>query len=176
VIRPLGFAYPGDAMSWGADFEFLVGPDLLAAPVTGPGTTPSVYLPQGSWVDLYSGAVVKGGGAAFTRDTTLDQFPLYARMGAVVPFNLRTTGPTWWGVDELTHPGRAGFLATDGARLALTGQPRDVQIFVPASVRPVRVTIGGQQVAWTWNSGPLPGVVVRVHGPQVQGTIALSGS
>ena len=30
---------------------------------TGPGTTPSVYLPPGSWVDLYTGAIVKGGGA-----------------------------------------------------------------------------------------------------------------
>ncbi len=62
VIRPLAFGYPDDAKSWGSNYEFLVGPDLLAAPVTGPGTTPSVYLPPGSWVDLYTGAKVKGGG------------------------------------------------------------------------------------------------------------------
>ena len=31
----------------GPSWEFLVGPDLLAAPVTGGGTTPSVYLPRG---------------------------------------------------------------------------------------------------------------------------------
>jgi alpha-D-xyloside xylohydrolase len=175
VIRPLAFGYPEDATSWGSNYEFLVGPDLLAAPVTGPGTTPSVYLPPGSWVDLYTGAPVKGG-AAFTRSTPLLQFPLYARAGAVVPFNLRTASGSWWGVDELTHPGRAGFLATNGARLALTGQPHDVQIFVPAASRPARVTIGGRPVAWRWNIGPLPGVVVRLHGPSVQGAVALSGS
>ena len=146
VIRPLAFGYPDDATSWGSNYEFLVGPDLLAAPVTGPGTTPSVYLPPGSWVDLYTGAPVKGGGAAFTRSTPLLQFPLYARAGAVVPFNLRTASGSWWGVDELTHPGRAGFLATNGARLALTGQPHDVQLFVPAASRPARVTIGGHAV------------------------------
>ena len=55
VLRPLGYAYPDDPSAWGANYEFLVGPDLLAAPVTGPGTTPSVYLPRGSWIDLYSG-------------------------------------------------------------------------------------------------------------------------
>ena len=37
VIRPLAFGYPDDATSWGSNYEFLVGPDLLAAPVTGPG-------------------------------------------------------------------------------------------------------------------------------------------
>jgi alpha-D-xyloside xylohydrolase len=174
VIRPLAFDFPHDATSWRSNHEFLVGADLLAAPVTGPGTTPSVYLPPGSWIDLYTGAVVKGGGTTFTRATPLSQFPLYARSGAVVPFNLRTDGGSWWGVDELTHPGRAGFLATNGARLTLIGQPRDVQVFVPTSVRPARVTIGGQVVTWRWNVGPLPGVVIRLHGQAVQGTIALS--
>ncbi len=174
VIEPLGYAFPADPGSWGANYEFLVGPSLLAAPVTGPGTTPSVYLPPGKWVDLYAGEVVKGGGAAFTRPTPMDQFPLYARVGAVIPFNLRTATGSWWRVNDLTHPGRAGFLATDGARLDLTGQPAHVQVFVPAATRPGRVTIGGHVVPWRWNAGPLPGVVIRVRGPIVQGRLLLS--
>ena len=91
----------------------------------------------------------------------------------MLPFNLRTASDSWWGVNEQTHPGRAGFLATNGATLALRGQPRDVQIFVPAPSRPRAVTIGGRAVPWTWNDGPLPGVVIRVHGPVVQGKVAL---
>ena len=47
VLRPLGYGYPDDPQAWGAELELLVGPDLLAAPVAGPGTTPSVYLPAG---------------------------------------------------------------------------------------------------------------------------------
>jgi hypothetical protein len=173
VLRPLGYAYPGAAGAWGATYEFLVGSDLLAAPVTGPGVTPSVYLPPGGWVDLFTGRKVAGGRPAFTRPTPLDQFPLYARAGAVLPFNLRTARGSWWGVDELRHPGRAGFLATSGTRLDLTGQPPQVQLFVPAASRPGSVTIAGRAVAWRWNAGPLPGVVVRLHGPAVQGTVAL---
>ena len=172
VLRPLGYAYPGDPAAWTADLEFLVGPDLFAAPVTGGGTTPSVYLPHGSWIDLYTG-VLATGGQVFTRPTPLDQFPFYVRNGAVVPFNLRTDD-SWWGVDELTHPGRAGWLATNFARLDLRRAPHDVQIFVPAPDRPLHVLLGGREVPWSWHSGPMPGVVVRVHGPTVRGRIVLS--
>jgi alpha-D-xyloside xylohydrolase len=171
VLRPLGFAYSANAEAWQNDLELLVGPDLLAAPVTGQGTTPRVYLPAGLWVDLHTGKTVKGP-IAFTRETPLDELPLYARAGAVIPFNLRTSD-SWWGVDELSHPGRAGFLVSDGSGLDLHGQPHDVQLWVPTSGRPVSVTFGGQPVAWSWNSSPLPGVVIRVHGPTVRGQIVL---
>jgi len=175
VLRPLAFDFPGDAASWGTNYELMVGPDLLAAPVTGPGTTPSVYLPPGHWIDLYSGQAVRGG-RTFTRQTPLLQFPLYARAGAVFPFELRTARGSWWGVDELTHPGRAGFLVGNGALVDLKGLPHDVQLFVPGSRRPLRVTLGGKPVAWTWNSGPLPGVVIRLHGPEIHGTVKASPS
>lgn len=173
VLRPLAFDFPNDPKAWGANFETLVGPDLLAVPVAGPGTTPTVYLPPGSWVDLYSGTRVAGG-RSFTRQTPLDQFPLYVREGAVVPFNLRTATSSWWGTNELTSPGRAGFLATNRATLALSHEPRNVQLFVPAPRPPHRVTLAGEPVAWTWNQGPLPGVVIRLHGPAIQGEIVLS--
>jgi hypothetical protein len=29
-------------------------------------------------------------------------------------------------------------------------------------------------VPWSWNAGPLPGVVVRVHGPSVSGRIVMA--
>ena len=41
-------------------------------------------------------------------------------------------------MDELSHPGRAGFLAGDGSELDLHGQPHDVQLWVPALGRPAQ--------------------------------------
>jgi alpha-D-xyloside xylohydrolase len=174
VLRPLGYAFPDDAEAWRSDLEFLVGPDLLAAPVTGAGTTPRVYLPAGLWVDLATGETVKGPGS-FTRATPLDVLPLYARAGAVVPFDLRTAD-SWWGVDELSHQGRAGYLVSDGSGLDLRRQPHDVQLWVPAPKRPARVTYAGKTVRFLWNPGPFPGVVLRVHGPTVRGEIVLYGT
>lgn len=174
VLRPLAYGYPDDPEAWKAEFELLVGPDLLAAPVTGAGTTPSVYLPAGLWVDLNTGATVKGP-ITFIRSTPLGVLPLYARAGAVVPFDLRSAD-SWWGVDELTHPGRAGYLASNGSGVDLRRQPRDVQLWVPTPSRPARVTFGGKAVAWSWNDGPLRGVVIRVHGPTVRGEVVLHGT
>jgi alpha-D-xyloside xylohydrolase len=175
VLRPLAYAFPDDPQSWSSEFELLVGPDLLAAPVAGSGVTPSVYLPAGSWVDLFTGATVAGG-KVFIRPTPLSEFPLYARVGSVVPFNLRTAAGSWWGLNELSHPGRAGFLATSGAELDLTAQPHDVQLFVPASAKPRQVTLAGHRVAWSWSAGPLPGVVIRLHGPAVRGQVVVVSS
>jgi alpha-glucosidase (family GH31 glycosyl hydrolase) len=175
VLRPLAFDFPNDPHAWTSSGELMVGPDLLAAPVNDPGVTPSVYLPPGFWVDLYTGKTVPGGGPSFTRPTPIDQFPLYARVGAVVPFNLRTATGSWWGLNELSHPGRAGFLVTDGTLLDLRGEPHDIQLFVPAAIKPHQVTIAGKQVAWSWNAGPLPGVVVHLHGPSLRGRVVLVG-
>jgi alpha-D-xyloside xylohydrolase len=173
VLRPLGYAFPDDEQAWRTDLELLVGPDLLAAPVTGQGTTPRVYLPEGRWIDLSTGQTVEGP-AAFTRATPLDVLPLYARAGAVVPFNLRTAD-SWWSVDELSHRGRAGYLVGDGAELDLRGQPRDVQLWIPAPARPQRVTLAGSPVPFVWHAGPFPGAVLRVHGPTVRGEVVVHG-
>jgi hypothetical protein len=142
--------------------------------VTGAGTTPRVYLPAGLWVDLATGQTVKGP-ASFTRATPLDVLPLYARGGAVVPFNLRTAD-SWWGVDELSHAGRAGYLVSEGSGLDLRRQPHDVQLWVPAPTRPARVTFAGKSVSFAWKPGPFPGVLLRVHGPTVRGEIVLYGT
>ena len=97
------------------------------------------------------------------------------RAGAVVPFDLRTAD-SWWGVDELSHPGRAGYLVSDGSGLDLRGQPDDVQLWVPAPSRPARVTLAGKTVGFAWKPAPFPGVVLRVHGPTVRGEVVLHGA
>jgi hypothetical protein len=117
-----------------------------------------------------------GGGPSFVRPTPDSQFPLYARAGAVIPFNLRTARGSWWGLNELSHPGRAGYLATDGASLDLRGLPAAVQLFVPLPGRPRRITLAGKTLAWSWQAGPLPGAVVRLRGPVVRGRLLAVGS
>jgi len=85
VQRPLVFDYQYDGSVRDIDDEFLLGPDLLVAPVTGPGATArQVYLPAGDWYDWHSGELV--GGARFVvAETPMDRIPIYARGGAVIP-------------------------------------------------------------------------------------------
>ena len=100
LMRHLLLHYPTDARAAAADDEFLLGPDLLAAPVLTPGATErEVYLPPGRWVDLWrsarymqrSGGLrlaktnVRRGGSVATLPAPLDELPLLVRAGAVLP-------------------------------------------------------------------------------------------
>lgn len=123
ITRPLGMGYPDDEQAWAADQEFLVGDDLLAAPVAadraerdgqlGRATPVELYLPAGTWVDAFTGEVYSGN-QHIVRQSGLDDFPLYVRQGSAVPFDWRTPD-VWakaWGVNDLMRHDRAGWLYT----------------------------------------------------------------
>ena len=85
VQRPLVFDHQYDATVRDIDDQYLLGSDLLIAPVVGPGVTGrQVYLPAGDWYDWHSGELV-GAQRFLTVTTPLDRIPIYARGGAVIP-------------------------------------------------------------------------------------------
>ena len=85
VQRPLVFDYQDDPTVRDIDDEYLLGSDLLVAPVTAAGTTSrQVYLPAGSWYDWHTGELV-GGGRYVVAPTPMERIPIYARGGAVIP-------------------------------------------------------------------------------------------
>ncbi len=54
------------------------------APVIDENTSRAVYLPQGSWIDYWTGKALDGGQVVLA-DAPLGVLPLYARAGAIVP-------------------------------------------------------------------------------------------
>ena len=85
VQRPLVFDHQDDLATRDVDDEYLLGPDLLVAPVVAPGTTArQVYLPPGGWYDWHTDEAHPGG-RYVTAPTPMDRIPVYARAGAVVP-------------------------------------------------------------------------------------------
>jgi alpha-glucosidase len=85
VQRPLVFDYQYDGTVRDIDDQYLLGSDLMIAPVIGPGVTArQVYLPEGDWYDWHTGELV-GGRRFLTVTTPLDRIPIYARGGAVIP-------------------------------------------------------------------------------------------
>jgi alpha-glucosidase (family GH31 glycosyl hydrolase) len=125
VLRPPALEYPSEAAFWKDDYELLVGPDLLAAPVVQPAPTPvAVDLPPGTWVDLASGAHLHGPSSS-SKVSPLSELPLYLRSGAVIPFAARTPA-IWsqpWPVDALQLAGRGGWLYAPAPGVAEASTP-----------------------------------------------------
>ena len=115
VVRPLGLTWPDDGRAWASSLELTVGDTLLAAPVTTDGSSSSVYLPAGTWIDLFTGARHTGGRST-TRASGAYDFPLYLRAGSALPFNSRSPG-IWrdaWKADDLLRDVRQGWLVGAG--------------------------------------------------------------
>lgn len=90
LCRPLYHDWPELSAAYDATDEYMLGPDLLAAPVISPGNPRSrcalrtVWLPPGEWIDFYSGEV-HSGPTTIERLVPLDEIPLYVRAGAILP-------------------------------------------------------------------------------------------
>ncbi|HYF95895.1 MAG TPA: glycoside hydrolase family 31 protein [Symbiobacteriaceae bacterium] len=85
VMRPLLLEYPDDERTHNLSDQFLLGEDLLVAPVYQPGAvTRMVYLPRGEWVDYWTGALYPGGQYTVA-DAPLHRIPLFVRQGAILP-------------------------------------------------------------------------------------------
>jgi alpha-glucosidase (family GH31 glycosyl hydrolase) len=82
LIRPLWLAEPADPVAWTVEDSYLLGEDLLVAPVVTEGArSRPVYLPTGQWRDYWTGEVLTGA-RWISADAPVQQIPLYVRAGA----------------------------------------------------------------------------------------------
>jgi alpha-glucosidase (family GH31 glycosyl hydrolase) len=79
--RPLWLQFPGDAKAAVATQEWMLGPDILVAPVVTQGATSrSVHFPRGCWREPTSGLVVHGPRSRSVR-APLTVLPYFLRCG-----------------------------------------------------------------------------------------------
>ena len=81
IMRPLWLADPGDAAAAGQDEEWLLGPDVLVAPVVTEGARArSVFFPPGCWRDAETSRRYRGPLSA-TVAAPLAALPYFERCG-----------------------------------------------------------------------------------------------
>ncbi len=94
MLRPLLLEFSSDAQAATIDDQFLLGRDLLVAPIFSDSPEPvtrTVHLPQyANWYDWWTGAFFEGGRTVQTT-APFDRLPLYVRAGTVIP--LGAAGP-----------------------------------------------------------------------------------
>lgn len=77
-MRPLFFDHPADEEIWNHPHQYLLGNDLLVNPVLEPAaTTWTTYLPEGDWIDVWTGQPVPHG--LVTREVPLEIVPVYCK-------------------------------------------------------------------------------------------------
>lgn len=78
VMRPLFLHYENDARTYTLKYEYLLGRDILVAPVYEEGASErKLYLPDDQWVHLWSGKEYAGG--EVTVDAPIGQIPVFYR-------------------------------------------------------------------------------------------------
>ena len=114
MVRHLLLHYPKDPKVTDIKDQYLLGPSLLVAPVLkDKATSRTVYLPAGSnWRHLVTGAAYAGG-RSHDVAATLEQIPVFAPDGAIIPF-LREP------VDTLDH--KATDSTVKGLKMAEEGE------------------------------------------------------
>ncbi len=129
VMRPMQLEFAGDPAVDYLDRQYLLGSDVLVAPVFSPADV-TFYLPAGTWtrLPLDLGSLVEGGatvetvaGGRWLNETHgFDSIPLYVREGAVLPIGGRDDRPDYDYRDGLTL---AVFAGPDGTRTVSVTTP-----------------------------------------------------
>ncbi|SEU23654.1 glycoside hydrolase family 31 protein [Paenibacillus sp. NFR01] len=85
LMRPLLLEYPQDVNTYNLNDQFMLGSQVLVAPVTRPDTNVrAVYLPVGRWFDYWTDQVLEGGRHVLVQ-APLDVLPIYVKEGAILP-------------------------------------------------------------------------------------------
>jgi sulfoquinovosidase len=85
ICRPMFLEFPADVNTFNLNSQFMVGRELLVAPVLDPGKTAiKVYLPAGSWVNIWTNAVFNSAGQFVTVVDLTDRPAVFYRQGSVV--------------------------------------------------------------------------------------------
>ncbi|MFI1677484.1 alpha-xylosidase [Streptomyces sp. NPDC020607] len=101
VMRPMLLEFPDDPACRTLDRQYMLGPDLLVAPVFSVEGDVEFYVPEGTWTHLLTGETVRGPG--WRRETHgFDSLPLYVRPGALLPLGADDRRPDGDWLEDLT--------------------------------------------------------------------------
>jgi alpha-glucosidase (family GH31 glycosyl hydrolase) len=175
IMRHLLLEYPDDAKAYDCDYEYLIGDKILVAPVIEQAATSrSLYLPQGSWTDYWTGTVLEGG-RNITVAAPLRQIPIFVRSGSILPLlspdtetlaqdlapgKYRTlSSDLTWRIFGASTPTHSSFILSDGTvadatedsaqieiKVQHSANARHNEVMLPATGAPHEVSLAGKRL------------------------------
>ena len=85
MVQALLIRHPHDRQCWHIDDEYYFGSDFLVCPVMNAEGRRDIYLPEGPWVDFFTGEQREGGRWHYGVETPIERMPVFVRPGAQIP-------------------------------------------------------------------------------------------
>jgi alpha-glucosidase (family GH31 glycosyl hydrolase) len=104
LVRPMYYLYPDKEQAYHCPNQYLFGSELIASPYISPRDPDTrlarqvIWLPEGDWFNFFDGQYYPGD-AWYALHGDLDEIPVFAKAGAIVPL-----GPMvgWGGIENPT--------------------------------------------------------------------------
>ncbi len=180
LMKPLAYAYPNDAKTYGIWNEFQAGNAFLIAPIVDASGTRSVYLPQGTWHDFYDVKRTYEGGKEIVVTQPLERIPVFIISNSLyVTGKLLAGNSKIWdgdnsgkGIEIVAFPGgkgtRTSFDYVDyldenkQKQISLASKERSLEFLVPplstgaklwvkVSSKPAAAMVNGTAVKIEWD-------------------------
>ena len=84
MVRALLMHHPHDRQVWHIDDEYYFGSEFLVCPVINRENKRDIYLPEGLWVNFFTGERLEGGRWYYGVEVPLDQMPVFVRPGSLI--------------------------------------------------------------------------------------------
>ncbi|XVV09193.1 alpha-xylosidase [Actinoplanes sp. CA-131856] len=147
VMRPMAVAFPGDPAVTHLDRQYLLGGDLLVAPVFSEGGEVSYYVPEGRWTRWQTGEIVEGPGWKHEVHG-FDSVPLLVRPGTVIAVGAVVDRPDYVFEDGVTlrlfeFSGRTS-IRVGSSVFDVSADDEGIRITREGASLPWRVEVGGR--------------------------------
>ena len=101
MARAMMLEFPDDQNCRTIDRQYMLGENLLVAPIFNDEGIGNYYLPEGTWTHLLSGET-REGGRWYTEKYDYFSLPLFAREGSIIPIGADNTKPDYDFEDGVT--------------------------------------------------------------------------
>ena len=148
VMRPMVLEFPDDRSAATIDTQYMLGDQLLVAPVFSAGGDVDFYLPAGTWTHLLTGEQLTGP-AWHHAGYGFDSLPVFVRPGSVLPRGARTDRPDYDHTDGVSLD---VYGLADGARRTVRIRRPDggtAEYVVTAAGGRITVTASGTERPWS---------------------------
>jgi alpha-D-xyloside xylohydrolase len=149
MMRAMALEFPDDPGCVHLDRQYMLGDDLLVAPVLTATGEVSYYVPAGTWTHFMTGERVTGP-RWITERHGFHSVPLLVRPGAVIPEGAVDDRPDYDYADGVTL---RLYQIPDGARITTVISPGTQEFVTTRTGNVIRVTAAAEGDWQVWQAG-----------------------